>query len=360
MDCYTDSNKKVPVTILTGFLGSGKTTFLRHILVEQSERKVAVIQNEFGESIGIEEAVVMGSGGENSEWLELPNGCVCCSVRGDLVLTVEGLLERRKDLDNVIIETTGLADPGSVAGCFWLDNELESQLFLDSILTIIDAKHIQNHLSGKSGSGSEARRQIAFGDQIIVNKTDLVTKEYLLSLEKDIKLINPTASLLYSSYSKVPVNDVLGVGAFTTSSKPQWLESYGKNTTHTHEEKEEKEVLGHQSVVSTCAICVEERLDEDKLTRWLGGWMWRQEDEDDLAKQYGGEIYRVKGVVYTKESEFAHWLQGVGTLFEVDETNQPIQNAETPSKIVVIGSSLNEDALNKTFTEIVTSKEGGD
>jgi len=370
-----EEEKKVPVTVLSGFLGSGKTTFLRHILTVQSEKKIAVIQNEFGESIGIEEAMVMGSEGTSSEWLELPNGCVCCSVRGDLVLTVEGLLSRRKDLDHVIIETTGLADPGRVASCFWLDNELESQLFLDSIVTIVDSKHITLHLDGKSGSEAEAARQVAFADRIILNKIDLIDEPFLAKLQNRIRSLNPTASLLTATYSKVKMEDVLNINAFSPSSHPSWI-GYLSEKEKTEKKKvsdssssssssssspspsplpcqhePETKEYGHMTIVSTHTITTSKKIDEDRLTRWLGAWMWKQEDEEDLAQQNNTEIYRTKGMICLCGSDMAHWLQGVHTLFEIDETDKKIEN--DLSKIVVIGRGLKPSILDETFHKMV-------
>ncbi|HVY29614.1 MAG TPA: GTP-binding protein [Polyangiaceae bacterium] len=197
---------KIPVTVLTGFLGSGKTTLLNRILREEHGKRIAVIENEFGE-IGIDQALVINA---DEEVFEMNNGCICCTVRGDLIRILTSLMKRRDKFDHVLVETTGMADPGPVAQTFFVDDELRELFKLDSIVTLVDAKHVQLHLE----DSSECQEQIAFADVIVLNKTDLVSSEELNALERRIRAMNAVAKLQRARNADVPIADVLDVGGF--------------------------------------------------------------------------------------------------------------------------------------------------
>ncbi len=214
------STAPIPVTVLTGFLGSGKTTLLNRILTEQHGKRIAVIENEFGE-IGIDQALVINA---EEEVFEMNNGCICCTVRGDLIRILGNLVKRRDKFDQVLIETTGLADPAPVAQTFFVDEEVQRHFRLDGIVTMVDAKHIALHLD----DSDEAQQQVAFADVLVLNKLDLVSEAEAASLEKRISSMNVMAKVLRSTNANVPIADVLDVGGFdlkrAMEKKPTFLE----------------------------------------------------------------------------------------------------------------------------------------
>ena len=198
--------EKIPVTVLTGFLGSGKTTLLNRILCENHGKRIAVIENEFGE-IGIDRALVINA---EEEVFEMSNGCICCTVRGDLIRILGNLMKRRDKFDHILVETTGLADPGPVAQTFFADDELRDLFALDGIVTLVDAKHAHLHLD----DSSECKEQIAFADVLVLNKTDLVSERELEQLERRITGMNAMAKVLRARNANVPIHAVLDVGGF--------------------------------------------------------------------------------------------------------------------------------------------------
>src|SRR5476651_1825680 len=200
------SSQKIPVTVLTGYLGAGKTTLLNRILSEKHGKKYAVIVNEFGE-IGIDNDLIIGA---DEEVFEMNNGCVCCTVRGDLVRILEGLMKRKGKFDAIIIETTGLADPAPVAQTFFVDSDVGSAAKLDAVVTVADARWLLDRLKDTP----EAKNQIAFADVILLNKTDLVTPGELSEIEARIRAINPYARLHKTERAKIDIAEVLGRNAF--------------------------------------------------------------------------------------------------------------------------------------------------
>jgi G3E family GTPase len=203
------ADSPIPVTVLTGFLGAGKTTLLNRILTEQHGLKLAVIENEFGE-VGVDNQLVISS---DEELFEMNNGCICCSVRGDLIRILSRLIKRKDKLDGILIETTGLANPAPVAQTFFTDDEMRSAFRLDAIITVVDAKHVSRHLD----QGDESVKQIGFADRIVLNKTDLVSANELSILEARIKSINAVAKIVKTNNCAIPITDVLNVGGFNLS-----------------------------------------------------------------------------------------------------------------------------------------------
>ncbi|MCU0758014.1 MAG: GTP-binding protein [Steroidobacteraceae bacterium] len=219
----TDTNDKVPVTVLTGFLGAGKTTLLNRILTENHGQRIAVIENEFGE-IGVDQELVINA---EEEIFEMNNGCICCTVRGDLIRILGSLMKRRDRFDRIVVETTGMANPGPVAQTFFVDDDMRERFALDGIVTLVDARHFGQQVD----ANEEAREQVAFADVIVLNKTDLVTATELEAVERRVRAMNALARIVRSdpaARAAVPVDSVLGIGGFDLSRaleyKPTFLE----------------------------------------------------------------------------------------------------------------------------------------
>src|SRR5687767_3329386 len=224
------SSEKIPVTVLTGYLGAGKTTLLNRILSEPHGKKYAVIVNEFGE-IGIDNELVVGA---DEEVFEMNNGCICCTVRGDLIRIIEGLMRRKGKFDAIIVETTGLADPAPVAQTFFMDETIGAKTKLDAVVTVADAKYLKDRLR----DAPEAKNQIAFADVILINKTDLVSPEDLREVEARIRGINPYAKVHRTQRAQIPLNEVLGRNAFDLERildiEPEFLKVDDHEHTHDH------------------------------------------------------------------------------------------------------------------------------
>ncbi|EFA77606.1 COBW domain-containing protein [Heterostelium album PN500] len=303
---------KVPVTLISGFLGAGK-----------NEKKIAVIQNEYGSGIGIETAMIRGEDGSKvSEWLEFPNGCICCTVKDDFLKSVEDLLKRKDKFDYILIESTGMGDPGQISSSLWVDDELGSPVYLDSIITVVDCKNILRQIdehdnpmpNDKMRYSSEAERQIAFGDVILLNKVDLVDDKQLAEINKRIKEINPFCKIIQTTRSVVSLDSVLNIKSYTPNLEviKSYLDVQNNNSkgnnehgecNHDHDHTDGSSCSdkqhNHSSRVNTICLESEGSIDLIELNRWIGSLVW---------EDYKDRIFRMKGLVAVKgEQEKRDW-----------------------------------------------------
>jgi G3E family GTPase len=309
----------IPVTVLTGYLGAGKTTLLNRILTHEHGKKIAVIVNEFGE-IGIDNQLVVDA---DEEIFEMNNGCICCTVRGDLIRIIGNLLKRRQKFDHLVIETTGLADPAPVIQTFFMDEDMQEKLSLDAVVTVVDAKHIWQHWDS-----DEAREQIAFADVILLNKTDLASETELAELEKRISEMNPLGRVHRTCNTELGMEAILGLQAFdlekTLSIEPDFLAE------HHHK---------HDDTIGSVAIVESGVVDGDKLSAWV----------EELLRTQGIDIFRMKGILNMAGVDDRFVFQGVHMLFDGIH-DRPWKETETRrNELVFIGRNLDKEKLTAEF-----------
>lgn len=331
MELNVTPDQQIPVTILTGFLGAGKTTLLNHILTSDHGQKIAVIVNEFGE-VGIDNQLVVGA---DEEIFEMNNGCICCTVRGDLIRILGSLMdaklgrtERKVEFDRVLIETTGLADPAPVAQTFFVDEEMATFYKLDAIVTVVDAKHANQHLD----EGHEAQEQVAFADLLLLNKVDLVEEPELNSLEQRLRQMNPAAKIYHTQKSSIDVKKVLGIHAFDLEKKLEIDPGFLEEEDHDHDDS-----------VSSIVLREEKPLDLKKLEMFVNQWIQR----------FGAEMFRYKGILYIKGIKQRVVFQGIHMLFESMADREWKPEEKRGSEIVIIGRELHYDWFKEQFAQCV-------
>jgi len=357
------TSDKIPVTVLTGYLGAGKTTLLNRILTEPHGKKFAVVINEFGE-VGIDNDLVVGA---DEEVFEMNNGCICCRVRGDLIRILGNLLKRKGKFDGIIIETTGLADPGPVAQTFFVDPDIQNGAKLDSIVTVVDARHLAQRLH----DAPEAEEQIAFADVIVLNKKDLVTATELALIETRIRLINSSAKVIKTERCQVPLTEVLNQGAFELERildrDPHFLEDDAHDHDHHHDHHHEHgahchdEHCGHDHhhhehhdhahhdhgrhdvTIHSVSLTSDKPLDGDKFNQWM----------NELIAKQGQDLLRYKGILNIKGLDERFVLQGVHMIMEGQPSQPWPANDTRKSRLVFIGRKLDEKALQDGFASCV-------
>jgi G3E family GTPase len=346
-------NEKVPVTVLTGYLGAGKTTLLNRILSEPHGQKFAVIVNEFGE-IGIDNDLVVGA---DEEVFEMNNGCICCTVRGDLIRILDGLMRRKGKFDAIIVETTGLADPAPVAQTFFVDENVGKKTKLDAVVTVVDAKWLKERLR----DAPEAKNQIAFADVILINKTDLVSDAELRELEARIRGINPYAKIHRTERCAIPLPEVLGRNAFDLDRildiEPAFLEGddhhhdhdHGRDHDHNHDHDghHHHDHHGlkhyHDEEMQSLSVKSEKPLDPDKFFPWI----------QNLVAQEGPKILRCKGILSFKDDPDRFVFQGVHMILDGDHQRPWKDGEERVSRAVFIGRDLPEEMIRNGFAACV-------
>ncbi|MFN5980117.1 MAG: CobW family GTP-binding protein, partial [Pseudanabaena sp.] len=343
---------QVPATVLTGFLGAGKTTLLNHILTAEHGKKVAVIVNEFGE-VGIDQQLVIGA---DEEIFEMNNGCICCTVRGDLIRIIGNLMRRRNKFDHLLIETTGLADPGPVVQTFFMDEDIHRQVALDAVVTVVDAKHVQQHWGDR-----EVLEQIGFADVILLNKTDLVTAEELEELEAKIKHLNILARVELVQLNKTnnenieqSISKVLDVGGFDLNrileKNPEFLAAQAKgehnhahehhdHEHHDHEHHDHEHHHIHDEEVGSVSILESSAVNPYKFQSWIS----------ELLRTQGQDIFLSKGIINLAGSDDRLVFQGVHMQFDATRDRPWNNNELRKNQLVFIGRHLDADKLRKGF-----------
>ncbi len=319
------TSTRVPVTVLTGFLGAGKTTLLNYVLSANHGRRIAVIENEFGE-VGIDEALVLQS---DEEIFEMNNGCVCCTVRGDLVRILGRLLRRDEPLDHIIIETTGLADPSPVAQTFFFDDELRDRLELDAIVTLVDAKHLLLHLDGAAGANAQVVDQIAFADRLVITKADLVDRSGIDEVVRRVRQVNGLAELVFAEHGAVDLDRILGVHAFDLDRIVEMDPSFLAGEVEHH----------HDAGVTSVGFDVVGELDPDRLSAWM----------EQLVQEWAVDIFRMKGILAIAGEDQRYVFQGVHMLVDTQPAAPWVPGEERRSRLVFIGRNLDRQQLEASF-----------
>ncbi|XP_029859876.1 COBW domain-containing protein 1-like isoform X3 [Aquila chrysaetos chrysaetos] len=321
-ETQSSPSSKIPVTIITGYLGAGKTTLLNYILTEQHNKRIAVILNEFGEGSALEKSLAISQGGElYEEWLELRNGCLCCSVKDNGVKAIENLMQRRGKFDYILLETTGLADPGAVASMFWVDSELGSDIYLDGIVSVVDAKHGLQHLTEEKPEG-------------LVNEAS--------------RSINGLVKILETQRSRVDLSNVLDLHAFDSLSGISLQKKLEHvKTTHAHLDKG----------IVTVTFEVPGNIKEEDLNLFIQNLLWEKNVKDKTGHTM--DVIRLKGLVSIQGKSHQVIVQGVHELYDLEETAVAWKEDEKrTNRLVLIGRNLDKETIKEVFIATVREKQG--
>ncbi|KAJ2836832.1 COBW domain-containing protein 1 [Coemansia erecta] len=344
------SDKIVPATILTGYLGAGKTTLLNYILTANHGKRIAVIMNEFGDSQGIDQSLTSSHNGATvEEWLDLKNGCMCCTIKDKGLKAIESLMAQKGKFDYILLETTGLADPGQVASMLWTNEELGSEIRLDGVVTMVDAKHIIRQMGEHREDGmNDAQRQVAFADRVVVNKTDLATREQVLEIDEMVSKINGAAQILHTQYGRVAIEDVLGIGAYANVDPEIRQKSY----VHTID-----------TSIGTVMLSAPGRLRWSLVDEWIQELLW---DGRVPGNEPNGEMQVMRLKARLAVADFVpvgsdqHYerativVQGVCEMYDAFVVPEATGlTADVPYKLVLIGRNLPEQLLQKSWALLI-------
>jgi G3E family GTPase len=342
-----DSSISVPVTIVTGFLGSGKTTLVMNLLNQNHGKKIAVILNEFGESGGIDKSLLKNDEGVLcEEWLELNNGCLCCSVKDSGVAAIEKLLKSNGKFDCILLETTGLADPGPIASMFWLDDELQSNVYLDGIITVVDSKYIMQYLDEQKPDASinEATRQIALADRIIINKKDLVSNDELAAISNRIQIINASALITKTTRSQIQPEFIFDLHSFDDKEKDPFTGIF-KNSQQTYNSTHQID-----KSVTTRAFTFHGKVDLEAVDKWLQILLWEKSLQNltNPSSTEAIEVLRVKMLLDAKDSDYKIIFQAVKELYDKQQ-GAAWGEEDRLNKLVFIGKNIGNLDLMESF-----------
>ncbi len=316
-----DAPTRTPVTVLTGYLGSGKTTLLNRILSETHGKRFAVIVNEFGE-VGIDNDLIVDA---DEEIFEMNNGCICCTVRGDLIRIIAGLMQRSRGFDGIVVETTGLADPAPVAQTFFVDEDVRRKTKLDAIITVTDAKHLLKQID----QAPEAQEQLAFADVVLINKVDVVDESSLATVERRIRSINPYATIHRTERCVIDLARILGRDAFNLE---RILEVEPGFLTEEHDHE-------HDDRIGSLSLVADRPMKPNRFVSWI----------QDVTQRYGTDILRMKGIASLEDDDRRFVVQSVHMLIEGGSQRPWKEHEARQTRLVFIGRDLPKDLLRQGF-----------